>query len=325
MPTVLCLTPAFVGSDRHLGMIRVQSLLKQRLAAHLPASFELVSALIVDYVDPAYAEGLAELSKQFDRCVYCPPPRDGEKRGIRRPTSEGIVGVAEPIRADYILRVIQDTFVLNPSAFAHDVASIIEKPPQVKEGSPIVVDAEIGTVPWIAAALERQQTSDHPYWDAYRSLCHAMNLPVSAEIVFPQGAVMLAPRDVWRKYYLSLTNEMNHYFEDVLLGQWLLRHGGCFVAMPRRWKHYHECSIVRSERVFDEQMKELLGAAGQEHSQAALRTPNSPSISIILPTYNGKTLQTLDRAIGSVLRQTFSDWELLVVDDCSTDGTEEML
>ena len=36
---------------------------------------------------------------------------------------------------------------------------------------------------------------------------------------------MLAARDVWRKYYLSLPKEVNHFFEDVLLGQWLLRHG----------------------------------------------------------------------------------------------------
>ena len=49
----------------------------------------------------------------------------------------------------------------------------------------------------------------------------------------------------------------------------------------------------------------------------------APLISIVLPTYNRRTL--LGRAIESVLRQTVSDFELLVVDDGSTDGTAELV
>ncbi len=45
----------------------------------------------------------------------------------------------------------------------------------------------------------------------------------------------------------------------------------------------------------------------------------NPRISIILPTYNGARF--LPRAIASVQAQDFADWELLVVDDGSTDTT----
>jgi glycosyltransferase involved in cell wall biosynthesis len=56
------------------------------------------------------------------------------------------------------------------------------------------------------------------------------------------------------------------------------------------------------------------------------KTPNvssAPKVSVILAVFNGE--KYLDECVNSIRAQTFTDFEFIIVDDASTDGTPEIL
>ncbi len=53
------------------------------------------------------------------------------------------------------------------------------------------------------------------------------------------------------------------------------------------------------------------------------RTLSQPQVSVVLPVYNGAAY--VGRAIASILVQTFTDFELIAIDDGSTDATPQIL
>ena len=48
-----------------------------------------------------------------------------------------------------------------------------------------------------------------------------------------------------------------------------------------------------------------------------------PKITVAMPVFNGG--EFLRPAVLSIVKQTFSDWELLIIDDGSTDGSLETI
>ena len=50
---------------------------------------------------------------------------------------------------------------------------------------------------------------------------------------------------------------------------------------------------------------------------------NNSKISMVLPVYNGERF--LGQAIESILAQVYTNWELIIVNDCSTDSSESIM
>jgi glycosyltransferase involved in cell wall biosynthesis len=57
--------------------------------------------------------------------------------------------------------------------------------------------------------------------------------------------------------------------------------------------------------------------------KAKLVSNITPMISVIMPVYNAG--EYVKEAIESILNQTYSDWELIIIDDCSTDNSVEII
>jgi glycosyltransferase involved in cell wall biosynthesis len=54
----------------------------------------------------------------------------------------------------------------------------------------------------------------------------------------------------------------------------------------------------------------------------APRSDSGPAVSVVLPVYNGA--ETISDTVASVLQQTFTDFELIVINDGSNDRTLEI-
>jgi glycosyltransferase involved in cell wall biosynthesis len=93
-------------------------------------------------------------------------------------------------------------------------------------------------------------------------------------------------------------------------------------ALGRAAQYVHQLS-VRVARTSESWDSDAEGRFLRELEGARSAGIGVKTVSIVLPTRN--RVGSLHQAVESVLAQTFANWELIVVDDASTDGTAEYL
>lgn len=85
-------------------------------------------------------------------------------------------------------------------------------------------------------------------------------------------------------------------------------------------RYYLTKSLILSEEKIDKIMDSIKDIS---YIEKDIHRNDEPLISIIITTYNRK--QYLQEAIDSVLKQDYKNIEIVIMDDCSTDGTEKII
>jgi hypothetical protein len=242
MMRILLVIPVFVSDARHVEMLRVQSLLRDRLKAAGGESVVVWSAAIFDHIDERFSEAVKGFGQDFD--FFVTPSQVTAHAGaislcgIRRPTNYAVDILARSLddaSSVYVLRVIQDTFITDICAFVRKLKGI---------------DAQANRR-FIAADVVDWET------DGHASLCRTMKLPVSRHLQYAYGAVMMAPWPTWERYYLGLPSAINHYWDDVMMSQWVVHEGGKLIGIGRQFEHMHHCESAVASQVYRNHCEEL--------------------------------------------------------------------
>src|SRR3984893_9061630 len=99
-----------------------------------------------------------------------------------------------------------------------------------------------------------------------------------------------------------------HYEEEILL-------------RVRLWEHY--CDPRRCRPLPSQQHPSLRLPARLSSSNCTVaRVHMDPKVTFVVPCY--KLAHLLSECVSSILDQTYTDFELLIMDDCSPDNTPEI-
>lgn len=233
---LILVVPAIVRCDRHLEMMRVQSLLRSRLRGHDKAGcFKIHSCVVFDHVDEEWLDAMVDLDfslKLFGRNLY---RNDPVTTGIRRPFQSALRTIAElfgSTRNIFVLRVIQDVVI-------DDVPALLAMLINIASNSKDFVAGQLDTCVDIATFLQDLQ------------------IPATPPYTYIQGAVMFAPLHVWLRDYTRLPPAITHFCDDSVMSQMVTHGGGEMIRMTTCWRHRHHCPCEESRASYDAHCQEL--------------------------------------------------------------------
>jgi hypothetical protein len=232
----MVLIPALVRCDKHLEMMRVQSLLRERLRLHdRKRQFNIHTCVMFDDVLPEFMNDILSLDfsiKLFAHQLY---PERPYCTGIRFPFEMGLRTVSKLLRQlapTFVLRVIQDVVV-------DDVEQLLEALGALVENTRDFVAGDLATCDDIGGFLDE------------------LRIPRAPAYHFVQGALMFAPLQVWLQNYIHLPASISHYCDDSVVSQMVVRYGGELHRIPVCWRHLHDRPCEDSQSSFLEHSSEI--------------------------------------------------------------------
>ena len=131
---------------------------------------------------------------------------------------------------------------------------------------------------------------------------------------------VLPPLSVYLKAWRADKN-IRIYFDKKISQKddyrWLDVEARVFETVAQRSEQYEKNQIAEPTAVFDTKLEQQ---TIKKYLQNKLK---NETVSIVMPAWNRQEL--IKEAIDSVQRQTYQNWELLIVDDGSTDNTVEVI
>ncbi len=233
VPALAVLIPAVIRESKHVEMLRVQSLISQRLRKH---GIQAFTCLVVDAIEERFIEEVRSLD--FDMGIFQRTPPNG----VRRPTETGLRAIREVWGNVPVLRVIQDTPIIDAESLSSDILNAI--------GS----DGD-----WVAGGLRTfKRFEGNPNFQALNEL----EIPEKEEYQHIHGCFMLAKLDVWERYYSAMPKSITHYADDDVMSQWILKKGGRLIPFSdTSWEHRHDSPEKISRKLFVSQGGDINSAA----------------------------------------------------------------
>lgn len=111
-------------------------------------------------------------------------------------------------------------------------------------------------------------------------------------------------------YFRELPDSQGHDPQKKLIGE-------------QSWERAKRNAIKRRQRILEKLLGPGAGSLDKIPVASSQEPPPEPLISIVMANYNNQ--KYLRDAIGSVLNQTFTKWELIIVEDCSTDDSIKVI